>query len=223
VVDAFFVLHGESVEVTSAPLAAAVATAPASPGRPPERVEERREDLDLQTFFDLGRAVGLATSRSQIGETLWTHFQKELPASAFVLYGYQEASDAIVAVYQAGDTSGVQATEIPLGERLSGWVAATGQTVMNSDARLDLDESGRDASRWRSVLAVPATSNGRPVAVLSFYAETPNAFDDAQRRLIEAASRLIASSLSGLTLDALPAAGNASQNSTRVSQNSKPS
>lgn len=78
-------------------------------------------------------------------------------------------------------------TRISLGERLSGWVVATGQSVVNPDARLDLDEAVRDESPLRSALAVPVISNGRSAGVLSFYACEANAFDDTHRRLVAAA------------------------------------
>ena len=116
-----------------------------------------------------------------------------------MLYGYDWANDSIVAVYTAGDGAGrMDATPIPLGDRLSGWVAATAQTVMNSDARLDLCESAREHSSLRSALAVPVVSNGRTAGVLSFYAETPNAFDDDHRRIVEAAGRAVADSVPNL-------------------------
>jgi putative nucleotidyltransferase with HDIG domain len=202
VVDAFFAMHGDEMgeTPTQPPMVANALPAPAGP--PLERADESPEDPDLQTFFNLGRALSGATSPSQLGEILWIHLSEHLPASAFVLYGYNGANDTIVPVYTAGDgAGGIDATPIPLGDRLSGWVAATGQTVMNSDARLDLDEPEREHSPLRSALAVPIMSNGRTAGVLSFYAEAPNAFDDAHRRLVEAAGRAVAGSLPNLAPD----------------------
>ena len=58
--------------------------------------------------------------------------------------------DFLRAAYTAGDdTAGISVNPIPLGDRLSGWVAATGQSVLNSDARLDLDDDARDRSPLR--------------------------------------------------------------------------
>jgi len=202
VVDAFFAMHGDEMVATSAQPPVMVAALPAPVSPPLERADEGREDPDLQTFFNLGRALSGATSPLQLGEILWIHLRKRLPASAFVLYAYDGANDTIVAVYSAGDgASGIDATPIPLGERLSGWVAATAQTVMNSDARLDLDEPAREHSSLRSALAVPIMSNGRTAGVLSFYAEAPNAFDDAHRQLVEAAGRAVAGGVPNLAPD----------------------
>jgi putative nucleotidyltransferase with HDIG domain len=200
VVDAFFALHGHGM-VTTSTESPAFANAIPAPVRQPA-AGEGRDDLDLQTFFRLGSALSGATCISQVGEILWIHLRKHLPASVFVLYGYDVVNDTIVALYTAGDgTSAVDGKPIPLGGRLSGWVAATAQTVMNSDARLDLDERAREHSPLRSALAVPILSNGRAAAVLSFYAYAPNAFDDTHRRIVEAASRAVAGSIPDLTPD----------------------
>jgi GAF domain-containing protein len=200
VVDAFFALHGHGMVTTSMQKTPALASAMPAPVRPPAAgVGEGRDDLDLQTFFTLGSALSAATSVSQLGEILWVHLSKHLPASVFVLYGYDGVNDTIVALYTAGDgTRAVDRTPIPLGERLSGWVAATAQTVVNSDARLDLDKHAREYSPLRSALAVPLLSNGRTAAVLSFYAVASNAFDDNHRRIVEAASRAVAASMPDL-------------------------
>ena len=130
-------------------------------------------------------------------EVLWTHLQAHLPATTLVLYIYDSARDAIAASGEAGAIrSGLRAgTAIPLGERLSGWVAATGQSVMNSDARLDLDEAERERSPLRSALAVPMMSNGHVVGVLSAYASQPDAFGEPHRRLLQAAAAAAAGSL----------------------------
>jgi putative nucleotidyltransferase with HDIG domain len=200
VVDAFFTMHGQEMVATSAQPHTLTTTAPEPAPQPLEHADEGRDDRDLQAFFNLGRALSRATSNSQLGEVLWVHLRAHLPASVFVLYGYDGANDSIVAVHMAGaSVSGVDGTPIPLGDRLSGWVAATGQTVMNSDARLDLAEPAREHSPLRSALAVPIIVDGRPAGVLSFYADSSNAFDDADRLLVEAVGRALAGTAPNLT------------------------
>ena len=77
---------------------------------------------------------------------------------------------------------------IPLGERLSGWVAAHTQTMVNSDARLDQDPQLAELHPLRSALAAPVVQNDRVVAVLSFYAEEQDAFSPLHRHIAEAAA-----------------------------------
>jgi GAF domain-containing protein len=200
----------------------AVAPAPNQPHsalQAPLRVgEEHRADLEPQTFFEFGRAIGSPASTSELGDALWAQFRTRLPASLFVLYGYERADDSIVAIYQVpGRPFSAFGRRIPLGERLSGWVAATGQSVVNSDARLDLDEEVRDDSPLRSALAVPVLSEERPIAVLSLYAEAPAAFDDVHRTLVAWVASAIAPILAGLLAEpAAPAPLPELQNSTRV-------
>jgi putative nucleotidyltransferase with HDIG domain len=216
VVDAFFSQHGRA--------ATAPAPAPAnqrhSALQAPLRAGHDRRELDVQTFFDLGRAIGACTSMSDLGESVWGVFKMRLPASTFVLYGYDRADDSIVAVYEAGvESCPVGTTRIRLGERLSGWVAATGESAVNSDARLDLDETVRDGSPLRSALAVPIMAQGRSTGVLSFYSCEPNAFDDSHRRLIVAASLVVAPTLNEMAESGSRIVSSAPQNSTHVSRN----
>ena len=211
VVDMFFSLHGAGVAAPSTkavkPNASAM-TAPAGAGR--DAAEPRSDAQDVRVFFDLGRAVATAAP-STLGELLWTHLSRQLPASAFVLYAYSDADDALVATYASDPAAtGDPMERIPLGERLSGWVAATGQSILNSDARLDLDAAVREQSPLRSALAVPIEANGRTSGVLSFYTAAPNGFDERHKRLVEAAARVMADTKLVST---------ASRNGARMSQN----
>jgi putative nucleotidyltransferase with HDIG domain len=196
VVDAFFVLHGKGMVSSSAPSQSQAPEVKPVTGDPLlDLAVEQHGDLDLQTFFNLGRALSAPVAPAQLGEILWTHFRAHLPATAFVLYGYDPATDSIRAVYTTGeDVSSFGSTPVALGGRLSGWVAATGQTVMNSDARLDCEGPAADECALRSALAVCLGPKGRPIGVLSFYARKSNAFDETHLRLIEAVGRALAAS-----------------------------
>jgi putative nucleotidyltransferase with HDIG domain len=198
VVDAFFLLHAQAASSTIPPAPAVRVAEPILAGALPQAAAGDREDLEFQTVFELGRAIGHISGPSELGDALWTRLTRHIPASAFVLYTYDEISDAIVATYESGSVSTPRATRIPLGERLSGWVAATGQTAMNSDARLDFDETARDSSPLRTALVVPITTNGRCVGVLSFYAESSVVFDEGHRRFVERVGTLV----SGAVADA---------------------
>jgi putative nucleotidyltransferase with HDIG domain len=215
VVDAFFVLHGADAGVAPMP---AQPDAQHSALQAPVRTGEGHEaDLAPETFFEFGRAVGSPASTSELGDALWSQFVKRLPACLFVLYGYERADDSIVALYEVGGEPFSLATRrMPLGERLSGWVAATGQTVVNSDARLDLDEDLRDESPLRSALAVPVVSDERPIAVLSLYADTPAAFDDVHRRFVTAVAAAVAPILAALRAEAAVPPLATLQNGTRM-------
>ena len=59
---------------------------------------------------------------------------------------------------------------IPLGERVSGWVAANRQQIINSDARLDLGPSASGTPLLYCV-ATPLVHDGRIAGVLTAYAD----------------------------------------------------
>ena len=192
VVDTFFALHREARSTpdqprAAAPAAAAVTTLPVAPEDPAE------QDALFIAFYNLGLALAPSRSTRMRGDTIWEHLASHLPAAAFVLFEYDDQTDTIVASCERGSPAPqMLGARIPVGERLSGWVAATGQTIMNSDARLDLEEARREQSPLRSALAVPVAADGRVSAVLSFYAVEKNAFDDGHRRLVSAAARVLA-------------------------------
>jgi GAF domain-containing protein len=98
-------------------------------------------------------------------------------------------------------------------------VAATGESAVNSDARLDLDESARGQSPLRSALAVPIMSRGHSAGVMSFYACEPNAFDETHRRLVAAASLAVASILMEIAESGDRIVNAEAQNSTPVLRN----
>jgi putative nucleotidyltransferase with HDIG domain len=189
VVDIFVNLHA-SKSTGAQPAAAATL----DPHRPPVQGPSSapRSRFDLETFYNLGRALDAPASASQIGATLWAHLEAHLPASAFVLFTYQDSTDSLVPRYQSGERTLLPDSHIPLGQRLSGWVAAARQSMINSDARLDLDEGFRDDSLLRSVLSVPVTHEGRVVGVMAFYSREHNAFTDSHQQIAEAAAYVFA-------------------------------
>ena len=74
---------------------------------------------------------------------------------------------------------------MPVGERMSGWVAASGQAMINADAALDLFDL--QAGALRSALAVPVDGPDGHRAVVALYSTRADAFSSTYRRLVEAA------------------------------------
>jgi putative nucleotidyltransferase with HDIG domain len=193
VVNAFLKMHenvASAVAETPGP-----AEAPHAPEPTVQTAADDRQLRDLETIYDLGRTLGISSSGHDVGKSLWGFLQHRIPASTFVLYLYDLSTDALVAVHEEGIEVGeLRGSRIALGDRLSGWVAATRQPIMNSDARLDLDEEVREASTLLSALAVPIEAEGRLVGVLSLYGQQLNAFDESHRRIAQVAAYATAQS-----------------------------
>ena len=190
VVDMFIQLRASA----EPPPAAATAAAPlpaVKPDAPREEDPLDPGDAVLLAFYELGRALAAPVSPELVGPIIWAHLYAHLPASAFVMFEHDPSSDALVATFEAGPAApGLHGARIPVGERLSGWVAATSQSIMNSDARLDLDGHIREETALRTALAVPVVAGGRVRAVFTFYSVEMNAFDDSHLRLALAAASI---------------------------------
>jgi putative nucleotidyltransferase with HDIG domain len=147
----------------------------------------------LEVVADVAAAVAVHRSPALVGDAMWASLRDHLPATAFVLFACD--SHALVPVYRAGEPAVDSQTRIPVGERLSGWVAATRRTIVNSDARLDFDPEARESSALCTALAVPVHRNGETLGVLAFYADRDDAFGESHQRLAEAAAYVAASAL----------------------------
>jgi putative nucleotidyltransferase with HDIG domain len=194
VVDAFLQMHDVvASRVSDTP--ASMPPKPQTDSTPQDLASDDRHFPDLEAIYELGRAIGSASPGHQLTEHLWSLLRRRTVASTFVLYIYDPALGALVAVHADGDQSDIlKDSRITLGDRLSGWVGATRQVILNSDARLDLDEERREASPLRSALAVPIESGARLIGVLSLYAPQPSAFNDAHRRVTQIAAAAVADS-----------------------------
>ena len=116
-------------------------------------------------------SLGSSRSIVEIGDSLDTTLRPLVPFESAILYLYDIEHDDLVARHLAGDPEGISGDfRIPLGERLSGWVAANRQTILNSDPALDLsDVTSPRPTHLKSTLSVPLTYENELVGVLSLY------------------------------------------------------
>ena len=75
---------------------------------------------------------------------------------------------------------------VTVGERLTGWVAASRQSVVNSDAALDLESATESVEPpLRACLSVPLMMGETLVGALSLYSPESDAFNEDRGRLLE--------------------------------------
>ncbi|HXK39991.1 MAG TPA: GAF domain-containing protein, partial [Candidatus Paceibacterota bacterium] len=127
-------------------------------------------------------------------EVLFRHVRRIIPISACVFYRYNAATDDLTASYAAGENAhSFVGIHIPRGQRLTGWVAANKQTILNSDPVLDLGEVARSGKpRLRSCVSTPVIAGDRLIGVLTAYSVHEEPFAEDHRRVFEGASRQIA-------------------------------
>jgi hypothetical protein len=146
-------------------------------------------------FNELRRDLPRAGTTAEAADVLFKHLRRVVPASTLALYvPAGEANELLVVACFGMGSSAVAGLRVPIGERISGWVFAHSQTVINSDAALELGPVARTFSvPLRYAAAVPVV-DGRVVAVVVVYGTEP--FEKDHRRLLENAATLFVSSLS---------------------------
>jgi putative nucleotidyltransferase with HDIG domain len=99
---------------------------------------------EMMVLYDLAIALSATLDVGRIIEHVSAHLRRLVPPSICVFYLYDQTSDELIASHAAGENSThFVGLRIPRGERLSGWVAANKQTIVNSDPVLDLGEMAR--------------------------------------------------------------------------------
>ena len=159
--------------------------APPSPAQP-SAVAPYAGD-ELLAFVSLAR---LASGTGSLGDllALSTRLVRELtPEASGAWFILSEDADRLVALEAFGPAAdGLEGLTIRVGDRLTGWVAANRQPIVNSDAALDLGERAKtlDVS-LRSCLSVPLLDGSKLAGVLSLYAQDRDAFSEDLGRLVQ--------------------------------------
>ena len=78
----------------------------------------------------------------------------------------------------------MQGIRIPLGQKLSGWVAVNRQTILNSDAELDLGDLA-NATGVRVCLSTPLVATDDLLGVITLYSAAANPFSETDRMTLE--------------------------------------
>jgi putative methionine-R-sulfoxide reductase with GAF domain len=164
-----------------------------------DRVTDRgtKEKETANDFPELESALAGHRTSSEVAEIVARKIRCLVPFSLSVLYLYDIRRDELVAEHVVGESAHlVNDLRIPRGERLSGWVAANRQSILNSDPTLDLGEiSNQTTPPLRTTLSVPLVADSDLLGVLTLYSATEQ-FTDHHRHIVETAGRLAAISLS---------------------------
>ena len=160
----------------------------------------------MLTLYELARTLGGQASLNDAGDVIARHLRRLISWSLCVFYIYDSTIDELEAKHAVGDGAPlVRGMRIPLGERLSGWVAANRQTISNSDPVLDLGDAARAHSlALRSCISTPLVVDGELIGVLTLYSGEPNAFNEDHRRIIEVVGREIARAFERATTSKIP-------------------
>lgn len=148
---------------------------------------------EMLVLYELAKSLTGLRPENVI-KVLFGHLRRIIPISACVFYEYDSGADVLTATFTAGENAhSFRGITIPRGQRLSGWVAANKQTILNSDSVLDLGEVARSTKpRLRSCLSTPVLSADRLIGVITVYSVHDAPFGEDHRRVFESASRQVA-------------------------------
>lgn len=149
----------------------------------------------VAAMYDLGGRI--ARDVAGLPGRLHSALGQVMPATCSVIYEYDATTDELTARSVCGRYAAqLQGLVIPLGHRVTGWVAAQRSTIVNSDAALDLGSLTMQLNPPpRSCLSTALWDGDRLVGALTIYSTTADAFVDWHSHLVEALAPRIASAL----------------------------
>jgi putative nucleotidyltransferase with HDIG domain len=155
---------------------------------------------ELLLLHELSRALSSTLARDDVAAVIAQALRQLVPHALCVFYFPDDPSCELEAVFTFGSAAElVKGVRIPLGQRLSGWVAANRLTIVNSDPVLDFGEMVRSpAVGLRSCISTPMIVDNDFVGVLSLYSVEASPFDDNDRSVFEAMAKYSASQFRGV-------------------------
>jgi signal transduction protein with GAF and PtsI domain len=141
----------------------------------------------LATLFDLGFHAAQAGNPADGVANVQAVVQRLMPADIIALYVYSPEADHLIATVVVGaHAAQISGTTIPLGQRLTGWVAANRQPIVNSDAALDLGNLTLKLEPTpQTCLSAPICADGDLLGVVTIYSTRRQPFTDGHVPVLE--------------------------------------
>jgi diguanylate cyclase (GGDEF)-like protein/putative nucleotidyltransferase with HDIG domain len=168
----------------------------------PQHAPAKLEDIansahEMLALFELTTGIAGQAGFNDTADVITSHIRRLVPFTQSVIFVYDSTTDELEAKHAVGDASAsLKGLRIPLGQRISGWVAVNRQTAMNSDPTLDLGDAARSfMPRLRSSLCTPIIYLNELVGVLSLYSQGPTTFGEDDNRVIDVVAHHIGHAL----------------------------
>lgn len=139
---------------------------------------------DVLAVVSLSRVTSDQSPPAEVASLTATLVRRVIPGATCAFY-LLSGSDELVLRHVAGPLAApLRGMKMRINQRLSGWVAAHRQTILNSDAALDLADLDLGPGE-RTCLSVPLLDGEALVGVLTLYAEAPAIFTEEQGRVMQ--------------------------------------
>jgi putative nucleotidyltransferase with HDIG domain len=142
---------------------------------------------EVLAFVSLARVASGEVTTADVLALASSLLRDLVPGATAAWYILEPAHDRLAVVDAVGPAAAaVRGMTIGVGERLTGWVAANRQVMVNSDAALDLGPRAAAATpALASCMSAPLVAGQTLVGVLTLYSPERKAFSDGQGRLIQ--------------------------------------
>jgi putative nucleotidyltransferase with HDIG domain len=164
----------------------------------------RFDDISASTeemllLYDMAQALSGNLDIADIADLISKHLRRLVPATTCVFFLYNSDQDDLLVAHASGENASHFAEiRIAMGQRLSGWVAANRQTILNSDPMLDLGEVARALKpALRSCLSTPLVAGTEMIGVLTVYSTHREAFTEDHQRIVEVVARQVSHTIRG--------------------------
>ena len=176
----------------------------------------------LITLEERAYAISGQLTFGQLARRALTRLAQYLPFTDALLFTYDPSSDSLVVRLAYGSfATSHNPDRVALGQRISGWVAATRRPIRNSDPALDLDVAGRPCA-LRHCLSAPLLTPDGLFGVLSLYSSHAEGFSEDNQASLSAMTPILTATLfsavsfergsaAGDTLPSLPTRGHLQQ------------
>jgi len=141
---------------------------------------------EAQAIFEMSRTLGNSLNSNETASMMSSRLHQWISFDCFAIY--INNGNLLVPHYIDGARAESLTMEpVALGEGISGWVAATGKTIINGNPEVETNHiaSADPAESLRSALALPLYGpNGSVFGVLTLYSVVANAFSKDHLRIL---------------------------------------
>jgi putative nucleotidyltransferase with HDIG domain len=155
----------------------------------------KSEDADDAALTSFGRLATNSATATDLMALAAAVLQRDLPGATCVFYTVGDDDQLVVSHAVGRLAPAMRGLTIGVGVGLSGWVAANRQSIVNSDASLDLATLGIPPGQ-QLCMSVPLVDREAFVGVLAVYTESNVPLTTAQERKVEALAPHVASVVS---------------------------
>lgn len=157
-------------------------------------IAEARQEA--QILFELTRDLGTSLSLEDTLSVLASRLKKVVPHDAIAVFLVRDG--ALVPEHVSGENAKLLSSlRVPLGEGISGWVAAQGKPMLNGNPTVEAGylNDPTQFTTLRSAISLPLDGLNSLVGVLTLYRTEKESFNMDHLRILQATSSKIALSI----------------------------